>query len=99
MKVLNVEPYVILDVYLKEIRSLLELAVPAWHSGVTKKQSSDIERVHKVAVNIILSDSESGRSTFSYDMALVALDIEPLEDRREKLCKSFATKNTKIKAQ
>ena len=36
MKVLDLEPYVILDVYLKEIRSVLELAVPAWHSGLTK---------------------------------------------------------------
>ena len=29
MKVLDVEPLVILDVYLKEIRSILELALPA----------------------------------------------------------------------
>ena len=35
MKVLNVEPLLILDVYLKEIRSVLELAVPPWHSGLT----------------------------------------------------------------
>ena len=36
MKILDIEPYVILDVYLKEIKSVLELAVPAWHSGLTK---------------------------------------------------------------
>ena len=33
MKRLNVEPYIILDVYTKEIRPVLELAVSAWHSG------------------------------------------------------------------
>ena len=50
MKLLDVDPTIICDVYVKEIRSLLELAVPAWHSGLTKKQSGDIERVQKVAV-------------------------------------------------
>ena len=56
MKVLDIEPYVILDVYIKGIRSVLELAVPAWHTGLTQKQSADIERVQRVAVSIILSD-------------------------------------------
>ena len=48
MKILDIEPLIILDVYEKEIRSILELAVPAWHSGITLKQSRDIERVQKV---------------------------------------------------
>ena len=46
MKVLDIEPLVMLEVYMKEIRSVLELAVPAWHSGLTLKQTADIERVH-----------------------------------------------------
>ena len=54
MKLLDVEPLVMLDVYLKEIRSILELAVPAWHSGLTQKQSADIERVQRVAVKSYL---------------------------------------------
>ena len=95
MKVLDIEPYVILDVYQKEIRSVLELAVPAWHSGLTQKQSSDIERVQRVAVSIILSDCNTGVSEYSYDMALVILNIEPLDVRREKLCKTFAKKTLK----
>ena len=95
MKVLDLEPTVILDVYMKEIRSLLELAVPAWHSGLTIKQAADIERVQKVALNIILSDSSTGRSEYSYEMALVILNIEPLEDRRLKLCSTFAKKTLK----
>ena len=45
-----------LDVYTKEIRSVLELAVPSWHSALTQKQIATIERVKKVAVSIILSD-------------------------------------------
>ena len=95
MKKLDIEPYIILDIYIKEIRSVLELAVPAWHSGLTKKQSLDIERVQKVAVRIILSDSETGLCEFSYQMGLVILELEPLEDRRQRLCRTFATKTLK----
>ena len=58
MKILYADPYV----YTKEIRSVLELAVPVWHSGLTQKQSATNERVQKVAVSIILSDHKTGRS-------------------------------------
>ena len=97
MKILDIEPYVILDVYLKEIRSVLELAVPAWHSGLTLKQSADIERVQRVAVYIILSDSYTGLCEYSYNMGLVILDIEPLETRRLKLCQTFAKKTLNLR--
>ena len=33
------------DVYIKEIRSVLELAVPVWHSGLTKSQITKIENI------------------------------------------------------
>ena len=95
MKVLNLDPLLILDVYMKEIRSVVELAVPAWHSGLTVRQTADIERVQRVAVYIILSDFTTGKCEFSYDMALVVLAIEPLAVRREKLCLSFAKKTLK----
>ena len=95
MKVLDVEPTVICDVYVKEIRSLLELAVPAWHSGLTQQQTADIERVQKVALYIILSDCSTGQCEYTYDMALVILELEPLETRREKLCLSFVKKSLK----
>ena len=39
MKVLDLDPFLILDVYIKEIRILVELAVPAWHSGLTQFSS------------------------------------------------------------
>ena len=97
MKVLDVDPSVILDVYLKEIRSVLELAVPAWHSGLTQKHTADIERVQRVAVAIILSDCMTGKCEYSYDMGLVILNIEPLDVRREKLCQTFAKKTLKSK--
>ena len=95
MKLLDLDPTIICDVYVKEIRSLLELAVPAWHSGLTCKQSVDIERVQKVAVQVILSDCKTGLSEFTYDMAMVILDLEPLKMRRERLCLGFARKTLK----
>ena len=93
MKLLDVDPAIICDVYIKEIRSLLELAVPAWHSGLTKSQSADIERVQRVAVKVILSDGSTGKSVLQYDMALAVLDLEPLQDRRDRLCLKFARKS------
>ena len=45
------------DVYTKEIRSLLELAVPVWHSGLTNQQARNIERVQKLAFKIILQNN------------------------------------------
>ena len=95
MKLIDVEPLVLLDVYIKDIRCVVELAVPAWHSGLTTKQAADIERIQRIAVYIILSDCITGRCDFNYDMALVALDLEPLDVRRELLCLSFAKKTLK----
>ena len=95
LKKLDMEPLFMLDVYIKEIRSILELAVPAWHSGLTAKQAADIERVQRVSVSIILSDWQTGKCGMSYDMALVTLDLEPLVTRRDKLCKKFANKTLK----
>ena len=90
MKILDVDPNIILDVYVKEIRSILELAVPVWHSGLTRQQSADIERVQKVAVHIILN--KNGQNHLSYDSSLAILNIERLERRRTKLCINFTKK-------
>ena len=71
--------------------------MPAWHSGLTLKQTADIERVQRVAVNIILSDSNTGLCEYSYNMGIVILDIEPLEARRLKLCQKFAKQTLKTR--
>ena len=71
--------------------------MPAWHSGLTLKQTADIERVQRVAVNIILSDSNTGLCEYSYNMGIVILDIEPLEAGRLKLCQKFAKQTLKTR--
>ena len=43
----------LVDMYVKQVRSLLELAVPAWHGAITKEERDDIERVQKGALHVI----------------------------------------------
>ena len=38
----------LVDAYIKEVRSILELAVPVWGSGITVEQSLKIERFQKL---------------------------------------------------
>ena len=90
MKSFNLEIEDICDTYVKEIRSILELAAPVWHSGLTVKQTRDIERVQKTALKIIL-----GNEYTNYDVACTLMGIEPLNLRREQLCLKFARKNLK----
>ena len=78
------------DVYIKEVRSILELAVPVWHPGLTVKQKADIESIQKVAFRIILQDSY-----ISYQLACATLGAESLGDRRTRLRQKFAVKNAK----
>ena len=82
------------DVYQKQIRSVLEFAVPVWHSSLTGVDRLRIERVQKTACHIILGDEYR-----SYTSALRTLHLDSLFVRRQKLCKSFAKKcynNTKF---
>ena len=72
---------------MKEVRVHLELAVPVWHSGLTLKQSADIERVQRVAVSILL-----GRADFHYGRSCALLGLKPLYVRRQELCERFALK-------
>jgi len=78
------------DVYKQQIRSVLEFAVPVWHSGLTQCNRYDIERVQKSALHILL-----GESYDTYSNAIKAIGLESLEARRGKLCLKFAMKSAK----
>ena len=80
----------LLDVYNKQVRSTLEFAAVVWHAGLTQINTSDIERVQKSALAIILGPQYS-----SYDNALKLVKMESLKKRREKLSLSFARKTAK----
>ena len=80
----------LVDIYCKQVRSLLELAVPAWNGGITVEERMDIERVQKSACHIILGDSYA-----SYRSALIDLDLESLAVRQNNLSLKFAIKAEK----
>ena len=90
LKILGAQRESLVDVYVKQIRSILEFGVPVWQGSITMYERTDIERVQKMASKIIL-----GRSYRSYDEALGTLNIENLEARRVKLCLNFALKAEK----
>ena len=87
---LELDIFKMFDVYIKEIRSILELAVPVWHSGLIRQQAADIERIQKMAFSIILQDDY-----INYKQACSVLSALTLEERRVKLCSKFAAKNLK----
>ena len=90
MKGLNLNDAQMFDVYTKEVRSILELNVPVWHPGLSKKQSTRIERIQKIALKIIL-----GNNYVSYSTALQKMGAKRLQERRLDLCRKFAEKNLK----
>ena len=74
-------------IYILFVRSQLEHSCVVWHSSLTEQQKSDLERVQRSALKVIL-----GSKYESYEKALNMLDLEPLVDRREYLCLKFAQK-------
>jgi hypothetical protein len=90
LKNLGAGPLDLTDIYIKQVRSILELAVPVWHSGITQIERIDIERIQKSAAHIILGEDYS-----SYKDALSDLGLESLESRRAKLCLKFIKKAEK----
>ena len=83
------------DIYVIFIRSILEHSCVVWHSGLSKKNSKDLERIQKMAVRVMM-----GKNFETYGKSLNILNLTTLHERREKLCLKFAekcTKNEKVK--
>ena len=95
LKALGAGPEQLVDMYTKQCRSILELAVPAWHGAITQTERANIERVQKGALYTIFGDNYG-----SYKNGLKLANLNTLEARRDKLCSKFAKKaenNTKHK--
>ena len=75
------------DVYIKQVRSVLEFGVPVWNCGLTKEDISDIERVQRSFLYIVFENMYT-----DYDSAMDKLELETLESRRLQICKKFAIK-------
>ena len=82
----------LVDVYIKQIRCVLELAVPAWQGGLSQAEKTDLERIKKTACHIIL-----GQSYESYTAAMDILQLKSLEFRRNFLSLKFSLKAEKHK--
>ena len=77
----------LIDVYSKQVRSILEFGVPVWNSSLTKGESLELERVQKAFHHIVL-----GNLYVNYDNAPAITGLETLQSRRLKLCVNFAKK-------
>ena len=75
------------QIYITFIRSQLEQSCVVWNSSLSEKNCSDLERVQKSAIKIIM-----GQHYKSYEDSLLELGMESLEVRREKLSLKFARK-------
>ena len=80
----------LVDIYNKQVRSVLEFGVPVWNSSLTKEEVKDIERVQKSFHQIAL-----GTDFLNYADALDQTGLDTLEIRRTKLCLGFAKKAAK----
>ena len=75
------------NIYILYVRSILEQSCVVWHSSLTEENKKDLERVQKSAVKIML-----GKKYQDYESALMLVDLENLNERRENLCLKFAKK-------
>ena len=90
LKKLGADDSDLIEVYHKQVRSVAEYAVPVWNSALTGEDICKIERIQKIACNIILGDKYK-----SYTHALKTLGMEKLSVRRKNLCIKFARKAQK----
>ncbi|XP_071944778.1 uncharacterized protein [Antedon mediterranea] len=74
------------QVYTTYVRPIFEYAIPVWHSSLTVAQTNAIESMQKRACKIIL-----GKDYQDYNTSLNILNIKRLDERRENICRKFAT--------
>ena len=90
LKTLGADNWDLKEIYITQIRSVLEYAAPVWHPSITGDMRHKLERIQKSALHIILAENYK-----SYSSACKTLKLETLHSRREFLCKKFARKSFK----
>ena len=86
----NVPTKDLVKIYVLFIRSILEQSCVVWHSSITQEEVSDLERVQKVCLRIIMKEKYD-----SYEKALEETKLELLSTRRTCLCLNFAKSSLK----
>ena len=79
-------------IYVIYLRSILEQSCAVWHHSITEEQVTDLERVQKTALKIIIKERYE-----TYDQALQLLKLETLDNRREQLCLNFERNVARLK--
>ena len=74
-------------IYISQVRSKLEQSAVVWHSSLTQKCKRKLERVQKSALRVIM-----GPRYTNYSDALLKLNLQTLDERRQLLCIKFAKK-------
>ena len=69
------------DVYVKQVRSILEFGTPVWNSNLKQEDVLDIERVQKSFLHIAL-----GNMYINYESALDRMNLETLKERITNIC-------------
>ena len=92
LKAFNVSRQDLVKIWTCFIRPSTEYVAPLWHSSLSVKDNMKIERLQKRALRIIM-----GRDYPGYELALEALNLPSLKDRREQLTSKFA--NSVLKSQ
>ena len=89
---LSLDYQMILDVYMKEIRPILEYGAVVFHSGLTTELSNDIESIQR---NIFMILSKYLKIKFSYTEACIFFKVDFLYSRRQDLCYSWVKRHLK----
>ena len=82
----NVPDADMVNIFTLYLHSVLEQSCVVWHSSITEEEQSDLERVQKVAWDILKEKYES------YEQALETLNLQNLSDRTSALCLRFSKK-------
>ena len=77
---------IILDVYVKEIRSVLEYCCVVFHYGLSQELEYQIESVQRLVLKLV---SRYLNLRMSYSESCILFSIEPLFSRRLEQCKTF----------
>ena len=77
----------ILHFFNVKIRSVLEYSAPVFTSMLTVQNITDIERIQKIALKVILDEKYQ-----NYNQACTLMNTQPLEIRRKNLALNFALK-------
>ena len=85
MRTLGVDKRTLVDFWKSEGRVHLEMAVPVWHSSLTRALRRSLDRCQRVAMAAIV-----GYWAPSLTEQLSELGLQRLGDRRDKICATFA---------